>query len=193
MKKKWLGMLVCLLFFGASIVSSINIQMQEVAKSSGGIFLYVGGSGPGNYTKIQDAIDNATSGDTVFVYNGVYYENVIVNKTINLSFISHLIFILILDLSRILPSRASVDVFTEDTSINQEGILLTSDLTPACFLQEPFTVGKEFVTEVKVLSTLHHSKQAVAIHLNLSWSFKDHPCLLTIRQKVLLRLVPNSS
>ena len=33
---------------------------------------------------IQEGIDNASSGDTVFVYNGTYYENVIVNKTIEL-------------------------------------------------------------------------------------------------------------
>lgn len=46
--------------------------------------LYVGGSGPGNYTKIQDAIDNASDGDAVFVYNGTYYENVITDKAINL-------------------------------------------------------------------------------------------------------------
>jgi len=46
--------------------------------------LYVGGSGPGNYSKIQDAIDDAGDGDTVFVYNGTYYENVLVNKSINL-------------------------------------------------------------------------------------------------------------
>lgn len=37
---------------------------------------YVGGSGPGNYTTIQEAINNATSGDTIFVYNGTYNENV---------------------------------------------------------------------------------------------------------------------
>jgi hypothetical protein len=29
--------------------------------------LYVGGSGPGNYTKIQDAIDNSNIGDTILV------------------------------------------------------------------------------------------------------------------------------
>ena len=44
--------------------------------------LYVGGSGAGNYTTIQSAIDDANSGDTVFVYSGTYYENVIVNKSI---------------------------------------------------------------------------------------------------------------
>jgi len=28
--------------------------------------LYVGGSGEGNYSSIQDAIDNASDGDTIF-------------------------------------------------------------------------------------------------------------------------------
>lgn len=38
-----------------------------------------------NHVKtIQEGIDNATSGDTVFVYNGTYYENLVVNKTIDL-------------------------------------------------------------------------------------------------------------
>jgi uncharacterized repeat protein (TIGR01451 family) len=46
--------------------------------------LYVGGNGSGNYSSIQTAINNASSGDTVYVYSGTYNENVIVNKTINL-------------------------------------------------------------------------------------------------------------
>jgi parallel beta-helix repeat protein len=52
--------------------------------TSRGDILYVGGSGPGNYTKIQDAIDNASTGDTVFVYEGMYTEGIFINKTINL-------------------------------------------------------------------------------------------------------------
>jgi parallel beta-helix repeat protein len=49
--------------------------------------LYVGGGEPGNYTKIQDAIDDAGIGDTIFVYDvsSPYYENIIINKTINLT------------------------------------------------------------------------------------------------------------
>ena len=45
---------------------------------------YVGGSGHNNYTKIQDAINDANEGDTVFVYSGTYKEGIIVNKSINL-------------------------------------------------------------------------------------------------------------
>ncbi len=45
---------------------------------------YVGGSGDKNFSSIQDAIDNASSGDTVFVYNGTYKENIHINKKINL-------------------------------------------------------------------------------------------------------------
>ncbi|MCD6299521.1 MAG: right-handed parallel beta-helix repeat-containing protein, partial [Thermoplasmata archaeon] len=46
--------------------------------------LYVGGSGAGNYTTIQDAVNDAADGDTVFVYNGTYHEEVKVDKSIRL-------------------------------------------------------------------------------------------------------------
>ena len=51
-----------------------------------GNILYVGGSGLGNYSSIQDAIDNASSGDTVFVYDdsSPYKENLLIGKTIDL-------------------------------------------------------------------------------------------------------------
>ena len=44
--------------------------------------LFVGGLGVGNYSKIQDAIDVANTGDTIRVYDGIYKENVKVNKRV---------------------------------------------------------------------------------------------------------------
>jgi parallel beta-helix repeat protein len=48
-----------------------------------GTTIYVGGVGPGNYSKIQDGINMAKPGDAVFVFNGTYYGATI-NKTITL-------------------------------------------------------------------------------------------------------------
>ncbi len=44
--------------------------------------IYVDDDGGADYTKIQDAIDNASDGDTVFVYGGIYYETLVLRKSI---------------------------------------------------------------------------------------------------------------
>jgi parallel beta-helix repeat protein len=44
----------------------------------------VDGSGGADFIGIQDAINNASTGDTILVYSGVYYENVIVDKSVTL-------------------------------------------------------------------------------------------------------------
>jgi alkylation response protein AidB-like acyl-CoA dehydrogenase len=73
------------------ILINIISQTGGVANRSSlqiynGNTLYVGGNGAGNYSKIQDAIDNATDGETVFVFNdsSPYYERVTVRKSIRL-------------------------------------------------------------------------------------------------------------
>jgi len=58
-----------------------NVINSHIPLSNGNT-LYVGGTGEGNYTKIQDAIDNASDGDTVFVYNSTYFENLFLEKSI---------------------------------------------------------------------------------------------------------------
>lgn len=65
--------LVCI---GASAVSGLKTNVtNDNQPTDRGNWLYVGGSGPGNYTSIQKAIDNSTNGDTIYVYNKTYNEN----------------------------------------------------------------------------------------------------------------------
>lgn len=67
--------------------SSFLISSNEIVDAySSEQMIYVGGTGLNNYTRIQDAIDVAYEGDTVFVYSFLspYYENLVVNKSINI-------------------------------------------------------------------------------------------------------------
>ncbi len=82
MAGKSLAIGIIILFLFCNI--SFTTLSDKNSCTLGGKILYVSGSGEGNYTKIQDAIDNASDGDTVFVYNGTYYENLIVNKTLRI-------------------------------------------------------------------------------------------------------------
>jgi nitrous oxidase accessory protein len=83
--KKILTWSVILLFVAMSIIpSSAQNSERSSLPTSRGNWLYVGGSGPGNYTTIQGAIDDASDGDTVFVFNGTYYENIVLDNSITL-------------------------------------------------------------------------------------------------------------
>lgn len=83
--------LILPLIFTATISCSIsadNIHINEDVffLKNDNTILYVGGNGPNNYTKIQDAINDSSDGDTVFVFNSSspYEENLIVNRSISL-------------------------------------------------------------------------------------------------------------
>jgi parallel beta-helix repeat protein len=82
-----------MLFFAAGVFPIVQSGEVEnyLSKSdkyltsfSGRGILYVGGSGLGNYTTIQEALNNASGGDTIFVYNGTYTENLNIIKKITL-------------------------------------------------------------------------------------------------------------
>ena len=66
---------IIILFVGAGVVP--NIVGEET---------YFGDTitVPDDYPTIQEAVDAANSDDTVFVRNGTYFENVVVNKSIEL-------------------------------------------------------------------------------------------------------------
>jgi parallel beta-helix repeat protein len=47
-------------------------------------FVYVGGSGPDNYTSIQQAIDQSKQNGTVYIYEGIYNESITLEKQLTL-------------------------------------------------------------------------------------------------------------
>jgi parallel beta-helix repeat protein len=86
MYKKIALFTIFILILGAVIsplTHSVFIKKSNV-RISNGKTLYVGGSGPGNYSNIQDAIDNSTDGDSIFVFRKTYsyVENININKSI---------------------------------------------------------------------------------------------------------------
>ncbi|UCF12918.1 MAG: PKD domain-containing protein [Thermoplasmatales archaeon] len=102
MHRKILVFGIILLFVGTGFIPTINKHFAKSMRNTGtnliikgtiksnslnrGTTFYVGGSGPGNYTSIQDAIDNASDGDTIFIYSysSPYYENIDVYNSIQL-------------------------------------------------------------------------------------------------------------
>jgi parallel beta-helix repeat protein len=74
-KKLNVGMLALIVIFVLSLFSTLPF-----ATSNPDTTYYV----PDDFEKIQWAINNATAGDTILVYSGTYYENVYIDKQLNL-------------------------------------------------------------------------------------------------------------
>jgi parallel beta-helix repeat protein len=72
------SMLLTVMFVGLIGLSDVIVNPAE------SIPIIVDSSGAGNYITIQAAIDNATTGDTIYVWNGTYNENIVVNKTVTI-------------------------------------------------------------------------------------------------------------
>ena len=69
-----IGIALMFLFLSSKNTISFENSINDI--------IYVDDDGDADYTRIQDAIDNASDGDTVFVFNGNYYETLILNKSI---------------------------------------------------------------------------------------------------------------
>ena len=84
--KKGIPIIIVVLLLILTPTSSIATYERYQQSVSMGNILYVGGSGPGNYSRIQYAVDNASNDDTVFVFgdSSPYFEQIKVNKSINL-------------------------------------------------------------------------------------------------------------
>jgi len=104
--------------FGAILFDNV------VAESSR---LFVGGSGLDNFDTIQDAVDAASDGDEIFVYNGIYIGNVVIDKSIRI--IGENKFSTIIDGDGIgdVFEILSDDVYISNITIRNSGINLEND------------------------------------------------------------------
>lgn len=75
MLRKTLISIIVLLFFGAHALIASETNYNE---------FIVDNEGDGDFTTIQEAIDNASEGDFIWVYSGNYSGNIIINKTLNI-------------------------------------------------------------------------------------------------------------
>jgi len=78
---------IILLCIGANVVTGFHTNSPNNPEPlDRNNWLYVGGSGPGNYTSIQSAINAASPGDTVFVYDdsSPYLETLVIPTSLSL-------------------------------------------------------------------------------------------------------------
>ena len=71
--RKGLLLGIIFLFIGASIIPLTGTAIEKTT---------IMDSKSGGY--IQDLIDNASNGDTIYIPSGTYYENIVINKSISL-------------------------------------------------------------------------------------------------------------
>jgi len=75
------GIMLTMLLIGMFALA-FNIQSIRAEPTT----WHVDDDGPSDFSSIQEAIDSSlvVDGDTIYVHNGTYYENVVVDKTLNL-------------------------------------------------------------------------------------------------------------
>ena len=71
MEKGYGILVICAMILVLSLVGTVSATNWSVDDS-----------GEADFIGIQDAINDASAGDTILVYSGVYYENVVVDKSV---------------------------------------------------------------------------------------------------------------
>lgn len=81
-KKIFQKIIICTLFLTVLITLNPIYKADENIQKT----LYVKPeSDNGNYSSIQQAVDNASENDTIYVFNGIYHENIIINKSLKIT------------------------------------------------------------------------------------------------------------
>jgi parallel beta-helix repeat protein len=76
--------LATILAVAVVICGTFPLLMVFLPSNASATVRFVGGMGVGNFTSVQDAVNVSIPGDTIFVYNGTYLENIVIPKSISL-------------------------------------------------------------------------------------------------------------
>ena len=79
--KKYISIILIIFLSFYILLNFSNIAKSDTNEKN---TLYVGGTGEGNYSSIKEAINIALNGNLIYVYNGSYFENISITKSINL-------------------------------------------------------------------------------------------------------------
>jgi len=76
---------ICIFNIGIGSASQTEDTEILTINSFGLSVITVDDDGTADYNTIQAAVDAASAGDTIYVYNGRYHENIIISKSLTLS------------------------------------------------------------------------------------------------------------
>lgn len=72
---------ICVLFLMITLfLATLSFSTADSLNAT----IYVDDDGTADYTSIQDAIDSAVDGDTIFVYAGQYHESIRIDKSLHI-------------------------------------------------------------------------------------------------------------
>ena len=85
MRKVWVSSFLFLFIISNCFFTSPQADSNQNAPSTRSTTFVVDQFGSGDFIKIQDAINASKDGDKIVIYSGDYYENLVINNSIEIN------------------------------------------------------------------------------------------------------------